>query len=71
VVKTVRFTRNGRLLLAGGGEAATSGRVVVWDVAQAARIAELGEEYDEVLAADAEARAFAREAVSARQAAAR
>jgi WD40 repeat protein len=52
VVKTVRFTRNGRLLLAGGGEAATSGRVVVWDVAQAARIAELGEEYDEVLAAD-------------------
>jgi WD40 repeat protein len=52
VVKTVRFTRNGKLLLAGGGEAAKSGRVVVWDVAKAARIAELGDEYDEVLAAD-------------------
>ena len=52
VVKTVRFTRNGKLLLAGGGEAAKSGRVVVWDVATATRIAELGDEYDEVLAAD-------------------
>ena len=52
VVKTVRFTRNGKLMLAGGGEAARSGRVVVWDVATAARIAELGDEYDEVLAAD-------------------
>lgn len=52
VVKTVRFTRNGKLLLAGGGEAAKSGRVVIWDVSKAARIAELGDEYDEVLAAD-------------------
>ena len=52
VVKTVRFTRNGKLLLAGGGEAAKSGRVVIWDVAKGARIAELGDEYDEVLAAD-------------------
>jgi len=52
VVKTVRFTRNGKLLLAGGGEAAKSGRVVVWDVASGRRMAELGEEYDEVLAAD-------------------
>ena len=52
VAKTVRFTRNGRLLLAAGGEAAKSGRVVVWDVAKAARIAELGDEYDEILAAD-------------------
>jgi hypothetical protein len=52
VVKTLRFTRNGKLLVAGGGEAAKSGRVVVWDVASGARVAELGEEYDEVLAAD-------------------
>ena len=52
VVKTVRFTRNGKLVLAGGGEAAKSGRVVIWDVAKGTRIAELGEEYDEVLAAD-------------------
>jgi hypothetical protein len=52
VVKTLRFTRSGKLLLAGGGAAAKSGRVVVWDVATAARVAEVGEEYDEVLAAD-------------------
>jgi hypothetical protein len=52
VVRTVRFTRNGKLLLAGGGAAAKSGRVVVWDVATAGRVAEVGEEFDEVLAAD-------------------
>jgi WD40 repeat protein len=52
VVRVVRFTRDGKLLLAAGGEAAKSGRVVVWDVATAARVVEAGEEYDEVLAAD-------------------
>ena len=52
VVKAVRFSRNGRLLVAGGGAAAKSGRVVVWDVATAARVVEVGDEYDEVLAAD-------------------
>ena len=52
VVRTLRFTRNGRLLLAGGGMAANSGRVVVWDVATAGRLVEVGDEFDEVLAAD-------------------
>jgi WD40 repeat protein len=52
VVRVVRFTRDGRLLLAAGGAAAASGRVVVWDVAAARRVAEVGQEYDEVLAAD-------------------
>ena len=52
VVKTLRFTRNGKLLLAAGGAAAKSGRVMIWDVAKGERIAELGDEYDEVLAAD-------------------
>jgi hypothetical protein len=52
VVKAVRFSRNGKLLLAAGGVAAKSGRVVVWDVATAARVAEVGDEFDEVLAAD-------------------
>jgi WD40 repeat protein len=52
VVKALRFTRNGKLLLAGGGAAAKSGRVVVWDVATAGRVVEVGEEFDEVLAAD-------------------
>jgi WD40 repeat protein len=52
VARVVRFSPNAKLLLAGGGEAARSGRVVVWDVATADRVAEVGEEYDEVLAAD-------------------
>jgi len=52
VVRVVRFTRDGKLLLAAGGEAAKSGRIVVWDVASATRVAEAGAEYDEVLAAD-------------------
>jgi len=52
VARVVRFSRNAKLLLAAGGEAAKSGRVAVWDVATAKRVATLGEEFDEVLAAD-------------------
>ena len=52
VARVVRFSRNAKLLLAAGGEAAKSGRVVVWDVASGKRLAEVGEEFDEVLAAD-------------------
>ncbi|MFM7108571.1 MAG: c-type cytochrome domain-containing protein [Planctomycetaceae bacterium] len=52
VVRVLRFTRDGKLLLVAGGEGAKSGRVVVWDVAGATRVAEVGEEFDEVLAAD-------------------
>ena len=48
----IRFSRSAKLLLAGGGVAAKSGRVVIWDVASAQRVIELGDEYDEVLAAD-------------------
>ena len=51
-VKTLRFSRNATLLIAGGGVGATSGRVVVWDVATGKRVTELGDEFDEVLAAD-------------------
>ena len=48
----LRFSRSAKLLLAGGGVAAKSGRVVIWDVATAQRVMELGDEYDEVLTAD-------------------
>jgi hypothetical protein len=51
-VKTLRFSRNAKLLLAGGGMGAKSGKVVIWDVATANRITELGDEFDQVLAAD-------------------
>jgi predicted nucleic acid-binding Zn-ribbon protein/mono/diheme cytochrome c family protein len=48
----VRFSRDGRLLLAGGGHPAASGKVVVWDITTGERIAEVGNELDAVLAAD-------------------
>ncbi len=48
----VRFDRGGALLLAAGGIGAKSGRVVVWDVETGARVAEAGDEFDAVLAAD-------------------
>jgi Planctomycete cytochrome C/Anaphase-promoting complex subunit 4 WD40 domain len=48
----VEFSRNGKLLLAGGGRAAKSGRVVVWDVVTGEKLMTLGKEYDSVLAAD-------------------
>lgn len=51
-VKTLRFSRNARLLLAGGGVGAKSGRVMLWDVATATPLGEFGDEFDEVLAAD-------------------
>lgn len=49
---TLKFSRNGSLLLAGGGRGGQSGRVVVWDVKTGARVFEVGNEYDTVLAAD-------------------
>ena len=51
-VKMVRFSRNAKLLLAGGGRGAKNGRVALWDVATAKRVGELGDEFDQVLAAD-------------------
>lgn len=48
----VKFSRNGKLLLAAGGHAAKSGRVVIYDVATGKRITEVGDELDAVLAAD-------------------
>jgi len=50
--EVVKFSRDGHLLIAGGGIGAKSGRVVVWDVATGKRVLEAGDEYDEVLAAD-------------------
>lgn len=48
----LKFSRNGSLLLAGGGRGGQSGRVVVWDVKTGKRVFEIGDEYDTVLAAD-------------------
>src|SRR3954453_4669033 len=48
----VRFSRDGRLLLAGGGRPGASGKVVVWDITTDERVYEVGKELDVVLAAD-------------------
>lgn len=50
--RVLRFSRNGSLLIAGGGRGAKIGRVVVWDVKTGKRLTEVGEEYDQVMAAD-------------------
>ena len=48
----LKFSRNGSLLLAGGGRGGKSGRVVVWSVKTGQRVVEVGDESDSVLAAD-------------------
>jgi hypothetical protein len=51
-VYALRFSRNGALVLAGGGRGGQSGLAVVWDVKTGKRAFEIGKEYDVVLAAD-------------------
>lgn len=48
----LKFSRNGKWLLAAGGRGAAAGRVVIWDVTTGSRVTEIGEESDIVLAAD-------------------
>ena len=48
----VRFSRNGSLLLIGGGKGASLGKVVLWDVIKGRRVAVVGDEPDSVLASD-------------------
>lgn len=48
----LKFSRNGKWLLAAGGRGAQSGRVVLWDVTTGKRVTEIGDEADIVLAAD-------------------
>jgi len=51
----LRFSRDGSVLLAGGGRGASSGKVVLFDVRSGNRVAVLGDELDVVLAADVSA----------------
>lgn len=48
----VRFSRNGQLLLTGGGLGGKSGKVVLWKVATGERAGVVGNEFDSVLGAD-------------------
>lgn len=49
---TLRFSRDGSRLIAGGGRAAASGNFIVWDVATGKRELNVGDELDSVLAVD-------------------
>jgi len=51
-IYVLKFSRNGDLLLAGGGRGGQSGIAVAWDVKKGNRVFEVGKEYDVVLAAD-------------------
>ncbi|WP_414662933.1 c-type cytochrome domain-containing protein [Horticoccus sp. 23ND18S-11] len=48
----VKFSRNGKLLLASGGRGGQSGLVAVWDIARGERVITVGDQFDSVLAAD-------------------
>lgn len=48
----IRFSRNGQLLLTGGGLGGKSGQVVLWNVQTGDRVGVVGNEFDQVLAAD-------------------
>lgn len=48
----IKFSRNGSLLIVGGGRGGQLGKVVVFDVKTGQRKVEIGNEYDQVLAAD-------------------
>ena len=52
IAHALKFSRNGSLLLAGGGIGSQSGKVVVYNVKNGERIFEVGDEYDVVLGAD-------------------
>lgn len=52
VPQVLKFSRNGELLLVGGGRGGANGQVVLFDVKTGSRVAVLGNEYDSVLAAD-------------------
>ena len=52
VPHVLKFSRNGSLLLAGGGRGGASGLAIVWSVRSGERIFEVGDELDAVLAAD-------------------
>ena len=51
-IHVMRFSRNGDLLLVGGGRGGQSGLAVAFNVKTGQRVFEIGKEYDAVLAAD-------------------
>lgn len=52
IANVLKFSRDGNLLMAGGGQDGVSGKVVVWNVATGKREIEVGDELDIVIDAD-------------------
>jgi DNA repair exonuclease SbcCD ATPase subunit len=50
--RSLRFSRNGSLLVMGGGRGGKLGHAIVWDVKTGKRIVEVGKEFDQVMCAD-------------------
>lgn len=50
--RTLQFSRNGSLLIMGGGRGGKLGHAVVWDVKTGKRMIEVGKEFDQAMAAD-------------------
>jgi hypothetical protein len=48
----VKFSRDGKLLLASGGRGGQSGSVVVWNITTGERVVSIDDQFDSVLAAD-------------------
>ncbi len=51
-IRSLKFSQNGALLIAGGGRGGKAGNAVVWDVKTGRRVMEAGHEYDQVMCAD-------------------
>ena len=51
-IESLAFSRNGKLIVAGGGRGGKSGRVAAWEVESGKRVLTMGEEYDAILTAD-------------------
>jgi WD40 repeat protein len=52
IAYVLKFSRNGSLLLAGGGTASSTGKVIVFNIANGERVFEIGDELDAVMGAD-------------------
>ncbi|MBT7650348.1 MAG: hypothetical protein HN553_05180 [Opitutae bacterium] len=51
-IESLTFSRNGKLIVAGGGRGGKSGRVAAWEVESGKSLLTMGEEYDAILTAD-------------------
>jgi mono/diheme cytochrome c family protein len=51
-IESLSFSRNGSILLAGGGRGGKSGKVIGWEVKTGKRVIDVGQEFDAVLASD-------------------